>query len=68
MRARYLAAWAVIVVLGAVVETAALFDPRPGDTLSELVRLLVSLAPEAGAATLIGAAGWFVWHILRKVR
>lgn len=68
MRTRYVLAWAVIVLLATVTETVALLDPRPGDTWSEAVRALVSLAPEAGAAVLIGAAGWFCWHILRKVR
>lgn len=68
MRPRYVALWVTLAVLAAITEAVALLDPQPGDTLSEGVRTLVTLAPEAGGAVLIGAAGWFVWHILRKVR
>ena len=63
----YIAAWIAWAFMFVAIETLAILDPGKGDTLTEKVRLLLSLHPVvwfAGA----GMAVWAVGHLWLKWR
>lgn len=60
--------WGSLLVVGAVVEGLALWNTRPGDTLSERTRSWFRVNTRAGRVMFVvvwvGFAAWFLVHIL----
>jgi hypothetical protein len=60
--------WSSVLVLGAVVETWALRNGRPGDTLSERIRKWFRVDTMTGKAVFtvawVGFSAWMLFHVV----
>lgn len=60
--------WITLLAIGLLVELWALFNGKPGDTLSERTRAWFQVHKRPGwalfAVAWIAFSAWFFWHIL----